>query len=65
MGNEELARALHQQGISDERVLEAIRRLERADFVPELVKEAAGQDSPLPIAPPTAMPWSPQLLWRA
>jgi protein-L-isoaspartate(D-aspartate) O-methyltransferase len=49
MSDVELAEQLRRQGIRDGRVLEAIRRLERAEFVPEAVKEAAGRDSPLPI----------------
>ena len=49
MGDVELAEALRRQGISDTRVLEAIRNLERAEFVPEAMRSAAGQDAPLPI----------------
>ncbi|PTL76871.1 protein-L-isoaspartate(D-aspartate) O-methyltransferase [Vitiosangium sp. GDMCC 1.1324] len=49
MGDMELAEALRRQGISDTRVLEAIQGLERAEFVPESLRSAAGQDSPLPI----------------
>lgn len=49
MGNVELAEALRRQGISDPRVLEVIRELDRAAFVPESVRDVAGQDSPLPI----------------
>jgi protein-L-isoaspartate(D-aspartate) O-methyltransferase len=49
MGDVELVEALRRQGISDKRVLDAIRRLDRAEFVPEAVRSAAGQDSPLPI----------------
>jgi protein-L-isoaspartate(D-aspartate) O-methyltransferase len=49
MADTELVEALRRQGISDERVLEAIRRLDRSEFVPESVRGAAGQDSPLPI----------------
>jgi protein-L-isoaspartate(D-aspartate) O-methyltransferase len=49
MGDVELAEALRRQGISDSRVLEAIRRLDRSEFVPEGMRSAAGQDSPLPI----------------
>ncbi|WP_375773289.1 protein-L-isoaspartate(D-aspartate) O-methyltransferase [Archangium gephyra] len=49
MGDMELAEALRRQGISDERVLGVIRELERAEFVPESMRDAAGQDSPLPI----------------
>ncbi|WP_257460269.1 protein-L-isoaspartate(D-aspartate) O-methyltransferase [Archangium lipolyticum] len=49
MGDVELAEALRRQGISDQRVLEAIRRLERAEFVPEAMRNVAGQDTPLPI----------------
>jgi protein-L-isoaspartate(D-aspartate) O-methyltransferase len=49
MGDVELAEALQRQGISDARVLEAIRSLDRSEFVPEGLRSAAGQDSPLPI----------------
>lgn len=49
MGDRELVEALRRQGISDTRVLEAIRGLVRADFVPESLRSAAGLDSPLPI----------------
>jgi protein-L-isoaspartate(D-aspartate) O-methyltransferase len=49
MGDRALADFLERQGIRDRRVLEAIAQLNRADFVPELARYAAGQDSPLPI----------------
>jgi protein-L-isoaspartate(D-aspartate) O-methyltransferase len=49
MGDRELAEALRRQGISDPRVLEVIRGLDRAEFVPESMRDVAGQDSPLPI----------------
>ena len=49
MGDMELVEALRRQGISDTRVLEVIRGLDRAEFVPESMRDAAGQDSPLPI----------------
>ncbi|AKJ03194.1 protein-L-isoaspartate(D-aspartate) O-methyltransferase [Archangium gephyra] len=49
MGDVELAEALRRQGISDARVLEVIRALDRAAFVPESMREVAGQDTPLPI----------------
>jgi len=49
MGDVALAEVLRRQGISDTRVLAAIRHLNRAEFVPETVRSAAGQDSPLPI----------------
>lgn len=49
MGDVELAEALRRQGITDERVLEVIRQLDRSEFVPEEVRSAAGLDSPLPI----------------
>jgi protein-L-isoaspartate(D-aspartate) O-methyltransferase len=49
MGDLELAEFLERQGIRDRRVLEAIQRLNRADFVPETARYAATQDSPLPI----------------
>ena len=49
MGDVELAEALRRQGITDIRVLEAIRSLDRSEFVPEEVRSAAGMDTPLPI----------------
>lgn len=49
MGDLALAEFLRRQGIRDERVLGAIARLNRADFVPEHTRYAATQDSPLPI----------------
>jgi protein-L-isoaspartate(D-aspartate) O-methyltransferase len=49
MGDVALADFLRRQGIRDERVLDAIARLSRADFVPEYTRYAATQDSPLPI----------------
>ena len=49
MGDVELAEALRRQGISDTRVLEVIGGLERARFVPEAMRDSAGQDTPLPI----------------
>jgi protein-L-isoaspartate(D-aspartate) O-methyltransferase len=49
MGDRALADFLERQGIRDRRVLEAIQRLNRADFVPEPTRYAATQDSPLPI----------------
>ena len=49
MGDTELARELERQGIVDPDVLEAIRGLRRADFVPEALRASAGQDAPLPI----------------
>jgi protein-L-isoaspartate(D-aspartate) O-methyltransferase len=49
MGDVELAEALRRQGISDTRVLEVIRSLDRSAFVPESMRDVAGQDTPLPI----------------
>jgi protein-L-isoaspartate(D-aspartate) O-methyltransferase len=49
MGDRELAEFLGREGIRDRRVLDAIQRLSRADFVPENARHAATQDSPLPI----------------
>jgi protein-L-isoaspartate(D-aspartate) O-methyltransferase len=49
MGDMELAAFLERQGIRDWRVLDAIQRLNRADFVPERARSAATYDSPLPI----------------
>jgi protein-L-isoaspartate(D-aspartate) O-methyltransferase len=49
MADTELVEVLRRQGISDSRVLEAIRHLDRAEFVPESVRREAGQDSALPI----------------
>jgi protein-L-isoaspartate(D-aspartate) O-methyltransferase len=49
MADTELVQALRRQGISDARVLEAIGRLSRAEFVPESMRREAGLDSALPI----------------
>jgi protein-L-isoaspartate(D-aspartate) O-methyltransferase len=49
MGDVELAEALRRQGITDIRVLEAIRSLDRSEFVPEGLRSEAGLDTPLPI----------------
>jgi protein-L-isoaspartate(D-aspartate) O-methyltransferase len=49
MGDVQLADFLERQGIRDPRVLEAIRRLDRAEFVPESLRASATQDSPLSI----------------
>ncbi|WP_163989079.1 protein-L-isoaspartate(D-aspartate) O-methyltransferase [Pyxidicoccus caerfyrddinensis] len=49
MGDWARAEYLKDQGIRDRRVLEAIARLERADFVPEDARAEAGADAPLPI----------------
>ena len=47
--DKKLVAALEKQGISDRRVLEAIGSLERAEFIPEEVRDSAGLDAPLPI----------------
>lgn len=49
MGDWGRAEYLAGQGIRDRRVLEAMARLERADFVPERARAEAGADAPLPI----------------
>jgi protein-L-isoaspartate(D-aspartate) O-methyltransferase len=49
MGDWGRAADLEAQGIQDRRVLEAIARLDRAEFVPEPVRGEAGVDAPLPI----------------
>lgn len=49
MGDRALADFLEREGIRDRRVLEAIARLNRSDFVPANARYAAGQDTPLPI----------------
>ncbi len=49
MGDVELAEVLRRQGITDIRVLEAIRSLDRSEFVPEGMRSEAGLDTPLPI----------------
>ncbi|HEX8439890.1 protein-L-isoaspartate(D-aspartate) O-methyltransferase, partial [Archangium sp.] len=49
MADTQLVEALRRHGISDARVLEAMGRLTRAEFVPESVRREAGQDSALPI----------------
>ena len=40
---------LREHGISDERVLDAMRRVPREEFVPEELRDAAYEDGPLPI----------------
>lgn len=40
---------LRRRGIHDERVLEAMRRVPRHEFVPALLRDAAYEDRPLPI----------------
>ena len=47
MGDRILAEALAKKGIQDSRVLEAIARLDRAAFIPEALRHAATEDSPL------------------
>ncbi|MHB8874336.1 MAG: protein-L-isoaspartate(D-aspartate) O-methyltransferase [Myxococcaceae bacterium] len=47
---EALAREVEAQGISVPRVLEALRQVRRADFVPAEWKRSAYQDGPIPIA---------------
>ncbi len=37
------------RGISDERILQAFRAVQREEFVPEEIKEFAYEDAPLPI----------------
>ncbi|QDF04904.1 protein-L-isoaspartate(D-aspartate) O-methyltransferase [Myxococcus xanthus] len=49
MGDWGRADYLSRHGIKDARVLEAIARLNRADFVPEDLREEASADAPLPI----------------
>ncbi|WIG96993.1 protein-L-isoaspartate(D-aspartate) O-methyltransferase [Myxococcus sp. SDU36] len=49
MGDWGRADYLSRHGIKDSRVLEAISRLNRADFVPEDLREEARADVPLPI----------------
>jgi protein-L-isoaspartate(D-aspartate) O-methyltransferase len=49
MGDRQLAEALRGRGIDDERVLEAIASLSRADFVPEASPEESTSDNPIPI----------------
>lgn len=49
MGDVALADFLEREGIRDRRVLAAIARLNRADFVPEHARASATQDSPLSI----------------
>lgn len=49
MGDVAMADFLGREGIRDQRVLAAIERLSRADFVPEHARASATQDSPLPI----------------
>jgi protein-L-isoaspartate(D-aspartate) O-methyltransferase len=49
MGDRQLAELLRGRGIDDERVLEAIASLSRADFVPEASPEESTSDYPIPI----------------
>jgi protein-L-isoaspartate(D-aspartate) O-methyltransferase len=49
MGDRALAEFLEREGIRDRRVLDALARLNRADFVPERERSVATQDAPLPI----------------
>jgi protein-L-isoaspartate(D-aspartate) O-methyltransferase len=49
MADEALAAELKARGISNKRVLEAIAKLRRADFVPDDVKDESTGDYPLPI----------------
>ncbi len=49
MGDRELAELLRARGIEDERVLDAIASLSRADFVPESAAEESTSDYPIPI----------------
>ncbi|MCP3144513.1 protein-L-isoaspartate(D-aspartate) O-methyltransferase [Pyxidicoccus xibeiensis] len=49
MGDWARAEFLAGQGIRDRRVLQAIARLDRADFVPERARSEAPSDVPLPI----------------
>jgi protein-L-isoaspartate(D-aspartate) O-methyltransferase len=42
-------RQIHQRGVSDARVLEAMRRIPREDFVPEDLRDEAYADRPLAI----------------
>ncbi|HEY8212326.1 MAG TPA: protein-L-isoaspartate(D-aspartate) O-methyltransferase [Myxococcaceae bacterium] len=49
MGDEGLARELSLRGINDRRVLDAIRSLDRSQFVPASERARATADQPLPI----------------
>ncbi len=49
MGDQALADLLARQGIRDRRVLDAIAHLNREDFVPAPSREAALENTPLPI----------------
>lgn len=49
MSDLDLARLLQQRGIRDTRVLEAMAALDRRDFVPEGLRELAGEDEALAI----------------
>ncbi len=46
---EQLVRKLEAQGVSDEKVLEAMRKVQRHEFVPEQHRDDAYDDRPLPI----------------
>lgn len=47
---ESLVRAIRDEGIIDERVVDAFRRVDRAGFVPKAERARAYEDRPLPIA---------------
>ncbi|WP_002639400.1 protein-L-isoaspartate(D-aspartate) O-methyltransferase [Myxococcus hansupus] len=49
MGDWGRAEYLSRHGIQDRRVLDAMARLDRADFIPEATRGEAGADVPLPI----------------
>jgi protein-L-isoaspartate(D-aspartate) O-methyltransferase len=49
LGPDDLVRALEVGGITDQRLLEAFRRVRRADFVPEAWLGDAYRDVPIPI----------------
>ncbi len=49
MGDRQLAELLRARGIEDERVLDAIASLSRADFVPDASQEESTSDNPIPI----------------
>jgi protein-L-isoaspartate(D-aspartate) O-methyltransferase len=44
-----VAQQIEARGVRDERVLKAMRRVPRGDFVPETMRSSATQDRPLPI----------------
>lgn len=47
--SEDLARLVEREGLDDDRLVAAFRRVRRADFVPKAARELAYEDRPIPI----------------